>query len=270
MPFTSNTPIKIYYEMLGEGLPLLFISGTGGDLRSKPNVMNGPLPTANKVVAYDQRGLGQTEKPGAEYTMAQYADDAAALMDELDWPQANIVGVSFGGMVAQHLVARHPGRIRKLVLCCTSPGGPELSSYPLHELPEDLDERQRISRLMSINDTRHDTAWQVANAAKVEQLIDNAIAMRHEDQQLKAFKTGARKQLIARSHHDAVLGLTDITMPTLICAGRYDALAPLNNQHVMAEKIPNSQLEWFEGGHMFLIQDKAAWPTINTFLNLPG
>ena len=76
-----------------------------------------------EVLAYDQRGLGQTEVPEGPYTMAEYADDAAALIAAVGWDDCAVVGVSFGGMVAQELAIRHPGRVRRLALCCTSSGG---------------------------------------------------------------------------------------------------------------------------------------------------
>ena len=91
--------------------------------------------------------------------------------------------------------------------------------------------------------------------------------MRHADQQLPEFKEGGRKQLEARSKHDVVDQLQNINMPTLICAGRYDGLAPVKNQQVMCDLIPNASLQWFDGGHLFLIQDQSAWPAIISFLN---
>ena len=256
----------MYYESAGEGGRVLYIGGTGGDLRAKPNVMDGPLPKANRVVAYDQRGLGQTAKPASDYTMEQYADDAAALMDELGWPDAHVIGVSFGGMVALNMALRHPQRIKKLVLCCTSPGGKDMSSYPLHEIPSTLDARARMKKMMAINDTRRDANWQATHVDKVEEIIDLTLNNRHVDQQLAEFQEGARKQLDARSKHDAVARLGEITLPTLICAGRYDALAPVKNQQAMCDLLPDARLSWFEGGHMFLIQDKSAWPVIVSFL----
>lgn len=265
MPHVKANGIELYYEMKGAGDPVLFISGTGGDLRAKPNVLDGPLPTAMEVLAYDQRGLGQTEKPETDYTMADYADDAAALLDALGWDQANIVGVSFGGMVALHLVLRHPGRVGKLVLCCTSPGG-TMPSYPFHELPEELSTEQRTRQLMAVNDTRRDELWQTEHPEQVRQIIQYTIEHSIADHQTPAFRAGARRQLLARADHDVESRLAEIAVPTLICAGKYDGIAAPENQHGMASAIKKSELQWFEGGHLFLIQDKAAWPAIIAFL----
>ena len=126
--------LDIYYEQAGAGTPLLFISGTGGDLRNKPNQFDGPFPKAFDMVSFDQRGLGRSEKPDVAYSMADYADDACALMGELGIERAHVVGVSFGGMVAQELGLRHPGRVDRLVLACTSPGGAGGASFPFHEI----------------------------------------------------------------------------------------------------------------------------------------
>ena len=130
MGFVTTKNLELYVEEGGKGLPVLYISGTGGDLRVKPGVLDGPLGSGHHVIAYDQRGLGQSEKPDGPYTMEQYADDAASLLDALGHDTVDVIGVSFGGMVAQHLALRHPDRIRRLVLCCTSPGG-SLPSYPV-------------------------------------------------------------------------------------------------------------------------------------------
>ena len=155
MPFIATDRLEIYFEEKGTGQPILFISGTGGDLRQRPNVLDGPLPKHRRVIAYDQRGLGQTEKPDWPYTMSEYGDDAAALLATLGIEQVDVVGVSFGGMVAQHFAIRHPSMIRKLVLCCTSPGG-DMPSYPFHLIPEDLTPEVRFLKLVGISDTRRD------------------------------------------------------------------------------------------------------------------
>ena len=115
MPFAQIRDIRMYYEQRGSGPRLLYISGTGGDLRAG-RVFEGPLAEAFDLLAYDQRGLGQTDKPDVPYTMADYAEDAAALLDHVGWDRARVIGVSFGGMVSQELAARYPERVERLVL----------------------------------------------------------------------------------------------------------------------------------------------------------
>src|SRR5580658_8057218 len=169
MPTANLGSIDLYYERAGDGPPLLFISGTGGDLRNKPNVFDGPLAKRFEVLAYDQRGLGRSGKPDTPYTMADYADDAAALMDAVGWKSARVVGVSFGGMVAQELVLRHPGKVERLALACTSPGGAGGASFPFHEIGH-LKGEARARHMMPISDTRRDAAWAAANPDTYAQL----------------------------------------------------------------------------------------------------
>lgn len=134
MPYVPARDIDIWFERSGTGAPLFAISGSRGDLRRKPNLLESPLAKAFDVLAYDQRGLGRTSKPDKPYLMADFADDAAALLDAVGWERVRVVGVSFGGMVALELVLRHPDRVTRLALCCTSPGGQGGSSYPVDML----------------------------------------------------------------------------------------------------------------------------------------
>jgi len=268
MPYIATKHLNIYFEEKGDGAPVLFISGTGGDLRQRPNVLDGPLPKHRRVIAYDQRGLGQTEKPDRPYTMSEYGDDAAELLAALGIEQVDVIGVSFGGMVAQHFAIRHPLMIRKLVLCCTSPGG-DMPSYPFHLIPEDLTPKERFLTLVGISDTRRDQEWQAEHPQQLQAMIKGVIHTQIADHGSSASRMGARRQLEARSHHDVNDALSSIDLPTMICAGRYDGIAPAANQHHMASRIPGAVLKWYEGGHMFMIQDKNAWSDIIAFLNTP-
>ena len=100
MPFAQIRELRMYYERAGTGRPLLFLNGSGGDLRVRPGPFQGPLGREFDLLAHDQRGLGQTEVSAPPYSMAEYAEDAAALLDHVGWEQCGVVGVSFGGMVA--------------------------------------------------------------------------------------------------------------------------------------------------------------------------
>jgi len=264
MPFIETARLRIYAERKGNGDPLLFISGTGSDLRNKPNFMDGPAPKQFDTLAYDQRGLGQTDKPDTPYTMADYADDAAALLDATGWQSANILGVSFGGMVAQELAIRHAKRVRRLVLACTSPGGEGGASYPLHEV-HDLPPVERAKFMIPISDTRNDAAWAKANKDTYETMLDFAARDPFGDEPGHA--TGARRQLDARRHHNTWDRLGDIHCPTLVCGGAYDGIARPETQEKLANRIPNAELAMFEGGHLFMLQDRAAIPAMLDFLS---
>jgi 3-oxoadipate enol-lactonase len=167
--------------------------------------------------------------------------------------------------VAQELAIRHPGRVRRLVLACTSPGGVLGASYPLHEL-EDVPDDVRQPRLLALADTRCDPAWQADHPDEVAAVL----AYRRQSEELARSDpeaaTGARLQLRARAGHDTCDRLDAISCPTLVCGGRYDGIAPPANSEALAARLPNAELELYEGGHMFFIQDRAAWPRMTEFL----
>ncbi len=264
MPEAKLPTITLHYERAGSGAPLLFISGTGGDLRVKPNALDGPLAKSFDLLAYDQRGLGRSAKPDVDYTMADYADDAAALMDQVGWASSKVVGVSFGGMVAQELVLRHPAKVERLVLACTSPGGGGGASYPFHEI-QHLKGEERARHLIPISDTRRDAAWQAANAEAFAQFVAVGAADPYAGEPGR--EMGARRQLEARAKHDTWDRLDQIACPVLIAAGRYDGVALPATQERMLSRIKGAELKFFDGGHLFMLQDRAALPAMIGFLN---
>lgn len=266
MPFIPIRDINLYYELAGSGPRLLFISGTGNDLRRKPNVFDSPLIEHFTILSYDQRGLGQTDRPETPYTMADYAEDANALLDAIGWERALVMGVSFGGMVAQEFAVRYPERIAKLVLACTSSGGAGGASYPLHELM-DLDLEAKTMHMMSVGDLRQDAAWQAENPQMVQVLLDFAKQAAEVGAGEPNREVGARLQLLARKDHNTYERLPSLTMPVYICGGRYDGTASVANQHALQNQIPHAQLELFDGGHGFLLQDPAAYSRIIDFLH---
>jgi 3-oxoadipate enol-lactonase len=263
MPLIRAGELDLYYERKGEGAPLLFISGSGGDLRNTPNVFDGPFPKHFDTLAYDQRGLGRSAKPDRGYTMADYADDAAKLMQALGWSNALVAGVSFGGMVAQEFAIRHPQMVRRLVLACTSPGGSGGASYPLHTI-EHMTREERARHMIPISDVRHDAAWAKANPKQFEQALAIASADPFADEPGHAM--GLHRQLEARAAHDTWDRLARIACPTLITAGKYDGIALPATQEKMAARIPGAQLRFFDGGHLFMIQDRDAFPAMIAFL----
>ena len=277
MPLIPVRDIEIYYERQGSGPVLhgpvlhgprlLYINGTGGDLRRRPNVFDSPLAAHFDILSYDQRGLGQSSRPDIPYTMADYADDAAGLLDVIGWESCGVMGVSFGGMVAQELALRHPDRVERLVLACTSSGGAGGSSYPLHTLPP-LSPADKARWQIPTADTRQDAAWQAANPAEFQALIDLAVEGGKVGADEPNRAIGARRQLEARAGHDTYDRLAALHIPVFVCGGRYDGIATPANLEALHRQISGSQLEFFEGGHGFLMQDVRAYTAIARFLSV--
>lgn len=252
MPVMTSGGVEVHYEWRGAGPPLLLCSGSGSSIDGSEQLV-AFLARSFDVVAFDYRGLGRSHREPAAYTMADCAADALAVLDALGRTTTRVMGISFGGMVAQEIAVRVPDRIDRLALVCTSPGGAGGSSYPLHEL-SDLPPAERARRSAAISDTRPRAVSGEGAAGAVEGRAQTA---------------GERAQLAARAGHDVWDRLPAINCPTFVASGRYDGIAPPENGEAIASRIAGATFRVYEGGHLFVLQDRAAWPDILTFLSAP-
>jgi len=260
MPYIQSNGINICYEISGNGYPLLIISGTGADLRI-PRERITAIDKNFAVLRYDQRGLGRTEAPAPPYSMEDYGNDAAALLSALDITRTNVIGISFGGMVAQHLTLKHPNLVNKLVLACTSPGGPEYSSFDLRTVLQQPVARQAGYWLQLLDSRYENKNPNLPIIKAVEELITAGKRVFPNN-----LTVGLMNQLEARSTHDVIALLPNLDHPTLIVGGYHDRVAPEQNLQKLHDLIPNSDIELFNGGHLFMLQDTTAWPRIASFL----
>ena len=244
----------------GDGAPLLVVNGSGSDL-SRISPLLERLSSSFSVVSFDHRGFGVSDAGPGPYRIEDVADDAAALISH-QWSGAvAVLGISFGGMVAQHLAIRHPSLVSRLVLACTSSGGDGGSSFPLHELA-DLDVAERVRLLPELMDTRFTPEWLAANG------VDASLFGPPSGDEPS--KTATGRQFAARREHDAWSGLPSIDCPVLVASGRYDGIAPSDNGRRIAERIPGARFREFDGGHAFFIQDHRAIPDMMGFLTEDG
>ena len=262
VPKFERSEISINYEVSGSGPRVLFFNGSGATLKSSSLLISALAKTC-AVLAHDQRGLGETSIPDGPYTMAQYAHDGAALLDHVGWDTCAIVGISFGGMVAQEFAVSYPQRVEKLVLLCTSAGGDAGSSYPLHELGA-LPADERAARITTLTDTRFTPEWLATHP-------DDAamVTMRNEQAAVPKSKEtikGEMLQLGARMSHDVSDRLHRVTAPAFVTAGRFDGIAPVENSEEIVKRLPDATLSLYEGGHLFTAQDRQAIVDIRTFL----
>jgi pimeloyl-ACP methyl ester carboxylesterase len=261
MPTVAANGIEIYHEFHGEGPRLLFVNGSGATLETT-GMMLAPYAARFEVLAFDQRGLGRTSIPEGPYEMADYAADAAALLDHVGWDRCRAVGISFGGMVAQEFAVTHPERVERLALVCTSPGG-DFASYPLHEL-DGKSEEELLALGATLLDTRFTPEYLAEH--ETDRMIAEMVAARRANPSSGEVRRGEQAQLDARSRLDVIDRLGRITSPTLVASGRYDGIAPVDNGEAIAARVPGAELRVYEGGHMFFIQDPTALPEILDFL----
>lgn len=264
MPFAQLNGIEIYHEVHGveDGEWVLNISGTGGDLRrTMPD--RSPLNRSFRVIHYDQRGLGQTAKPDGVYTIEQYADDAAAMIEAVAGGPCHVVGTSFGGMVALNLVLRRPDLVKRLALLVTSPGGSH-ASYRLSDL-QGADPDETLPVRMRLLDAR----WDPDADEPLPGLpaLYPVLVERHFATTPPEIADALRRQVEARNGHDVVARLGEIEHETLVVAGRYDELAPVANSEFMVDHMPNATLWVGDGGHLVGFQDRALFPAVIDFLD---
>lgn len=262
MPTLALADIELYYELVGKGPRLLMFNGSGSSIETARPLVD-ILAEHFEVLVHDQRALGRTTVPERTATMADYAADAAALLDHVGWPTVRVFGISFGGMVAQELAVTYPARVERLALVCTSPGGIGGSSFPLHTLAA-LGAEERAAISSKNMDSRFDAEW-LATHSFDRAIVDNA-AQRAAAPRTPEQRRGEAMQLQARSLHDVWDRLPAIACPTLITCGEFDGIAPPANSEAMHRAIAGSELRRYQGGHLFVYQDRQAVPDLLEFL----
>lgn len=253
MPIAAVNGVELAYVREGEGTRLVLLNGSGSTMEANA-FLRRAFTRDCEVLTLDPRGIGASTVPDEPFTMADCAADVLALADHEGWATFSLVGISFGGMVAQEVAVTAPHRVDRLALLCTSPGGGGGSSHPLHESPA----------TPLVVDTRFTPAW-LADHPRDAVLVD-VMEKRPQHPEGSTARRGELAQLEARRHHDVWDRLPSVTAPTLVAAGRYDGLAPPANSEAIAARIPGAELRLYEGGHAFFVQDKAALRDVRAFL----
>ena len=146
---------------------------------------------------------------------------------------------------------------------CTSPGGPDRASYPLHELAA-LPPTEAAAVGLRLLDTRFTPEWLAAHPHD-KAMVDGR-AQRGAAPKDAETRRGELEQLGARRGHDVWDRLPAVSCPTLVAGGRHDGIAPPANSEAIASRIAGAEVRLYEGGHLFFLQDRAAFPAIIDFL----
>ncbi len=254
MPEVRVNGINIYYRVQGKGEPLVLIMGLGGECGDWV-LQARTFKRYYRVVTFDNRGVGKSDKPAESYVVKTMADDTVGLMDYLEIDRAHILGVSMGGMIAQEVAINYPERVRKLVLVSTNAGKDEKGGYP----PELL-KAMGLKEGFSDKDIRSVDIGKVTNALNAHAFNSGAIknvAVPFCWVRGKLFGIeGMKGQFEAAMTHSALDRLHMIKAPTLVIAGTEDRIIPPGSADVMASRIPGARLVKIEGGSHTLVAEK--------------
>ena len=234
--------ITMYYEITGDGPPLTMIMGLGCSSRQW-KWMVPLLADFFKVITFDNRGVGRTDKPDMEYSTDLFADDIAALLKTLGINRTHIFGISVGGMIAQKFALNYPEMVDRLVLGCTMPNFFHLP--PATEDSERLQTTQLVSPEESVDIMMHLflTEKFFTESAGLTAELQEVMLTEKLEQGAAAFLL----QLGAAMSHDTLEQVKNITAPTLVITGDLDPMAPVENSRFLAEQIPESTLVEFPG-----------------------
>jgi len=238
---------ELYYEITGSGPNLVLIEGLGAALY----LWEKQIPELSKhftVIAYDNRGVGRSDKPAGPYTINMMAKDLAGLMDSLKISKANILGVSMGGFIALEFALLYPEKVDKLVLGATSAGGKDHIAMSQETLALVLaasgDSREMIKKKLSLVYSKE----YVSDDSVFEHLVDLRVDNPQPPQAYQA-------QAMAGVTFDRSEDVKNINIPTLILGATNDVLVPIQNSYNLNKKIKNSRLIVFDGmGHQFFVE----------------
>lgn len=253
MPQVRANGITIGYDVHGDGGDWLVLVMGHAYARWAWNRQIEDLSKDFRVIAFDNRGIGETDAPPAPYTVEEMAADALGLLDALGVERAHVLGCSLGGCISLELALAHPERVDRLVLACTSLGGSSPKSHPLSE---------RVVRIIrqaakDPPDVRlrkgTENAFAEAFVAAHREVIDEVLRRRQVTAQtLEAWMA----QASAYPAYDATDRAGGLHVESLVVTGTEDNVIEHRNSRVLADTLPDATLVEMPGaGHLFFIEE---------------
>jgi pimeloyl-ACP methyl ester carboxylesterase len=239
----TATEVRIAYEILGDGEPLLMIHGLGY-ARWGWGALTAPLASRARLVTFDNRGIGESDVPRGPYSAQLMAKDAVSVLDAAGIKRAHVLGASLGGMVAQALAVEHPERVDRLVLACTTPGGERAFPFP-----------EATVRLFA-------QAAQLEPHVALRRFVENALAPGAPEALVDEIygrrlanppdPAGWHAQAAAGVTFDGFDRLGKIAAPTLVLHGTDDQVVDVRNAQLLGDRIAGARVELLDGaGHLF-------------------
>jgi 3-oxoadipate enol-lactonase len=264
MPYAiAGDGTRIAYELCGreDGEPLVLVQGLGADRRGWLR-QRGTLGERYRLLLIDNRGVGESDRPPGPYDLGAMAADVIAVMDEVGWDSAHVMGASMGGVISQILGVLYADRVRSLVLACTACRHETwrrelLSGWRATALAGGMRSFAEDNAKWLVGPRSVRRFWPILN-------LFGGLALNVEPEAFAA-------QVDAILDADETLrdALADITVPTLVIVGSQDVLTPMADAEEIAEAIPGALLAVVRGGaHGFMFEHAKVFnETVRTFLD---
>ncbi len=256
--------INMYYEIHGQGEPLVMICGAS----STTDAYSMLIPTYSaeyKLILFDNRGAGKTDKPDIPYTIRMIAGDMAGLLSAIGIESVYVYGPSMGGVIAQEFALRYPQRVKKLVLINTTCGN-------RHGIPLTPSKRfnRELRSMMTPEEVGEETLRLCVTDDYIERHPDIAKMLKEDMTRNSGLSYAMFRQAEAIQEYDSYDRLNQISAPTLILAGDADRAVPFGNSKILAAKIKGAELVIFKNaGHVLIEASDEPTRLILDFLRRP-
>jgi 3-oxoadipate enol-lactonase len=248
---------RLHYEAFGRHhLPaVLMIQGLGADKHGW-DMQRFALARHYRVIAFDNRGAGRSDKPFSHYSLEQMADDAVAVLDHAGVEAAHVVGASMGGAISQLMCVQHPTRVLSLTLACTACRNQQWRRELLEHWMHTAQERGMGAM------TSEAARWIMAPRS-FRRLVPTFGWLGPLAMGRPAHSFVAQVRAILAADDELADQLGKVHVPTLVVVGNQDILTPRGDSEEIAERIPGAELVVISGAaHGFMIEHASTFNKI--------
>jgi len=259
MPFVSATDgTRIHYEVTGKpgATPVLMIQGLGAS-KNAWNLQRIAMATRFRIISFDNRGAGRSDKPTVPFTLEQMAEDAIAVLDAAGIETAHVIGASMGGVISQIVAVKYPHRVRSLTLVCTA-----CRNHPWRQ--ELLQSWAKTAEQKGMIEVGKEAAQWVMSPRSFRRLVPAFTWMGPLAALRPRHSFVSQIDAILNTREDLVDQLSTITAPTMVIVGNQDILTPRGDSEEIAERIPNAELVVISGAAHGLMMEHSS--TFNKIL----
>ena len=259
MPFVHAADgTRIHFEVTGKSgaTPVLMIQGLGAS-KNAWNLQRIAMATRFRIISFDNRGAGRSDKPTEPFTLEQMADDALAVLDAAGIETAHVVGASMGGVISQIVAVKYPHRVRSLTLVCTA-----CRNHPWRQ--ELLQSWAKTAADKGMIEVGKEAAQWVMSPRSFRRLVPAFTWMGPLAALRPRHSFVSQIDAILNTREDLVDQLSTITAPTMVIVGNQDILTPRGDSEEIAERIPNAELVVISGAAHGLMMEHSS--TFNRIL----